>query len=73
MPPTSTSMENAAMNRFDNIETKIIDRQTVKAPQYGINRKRKRQKRLNMKVRHLRRMLLSADKTTNAGAVAELS
>jgi len=49
-------MENAAMNRFANIETQKIDRQTINAPQYGINRKRKRQKRLQMEIRHQRRM-----------------
>jgi hypothetical protein len=66
-------MENAAMNRFDNIETKKIDRQTINAPQYRINRKRKRQKRLQMEIRHLRRMLLLPGMTTRASAATELS
>jgi hypothetical protein len=66
-------MENAAMNRFDNIQTREIDRQTINAPQYGINRRHKRQKRLQMKVRHLQRMILLAEKRTSASAVEELS
>jgi hypothetical protein len=66
-------MENAAMNRFANIETQKIDRQTINAPQYGINRKRKRQKRLQMEIRHQRRMRLLAGKTTSASGATELS